>query len=59
MTRKHYNKSASLIRQYVEDYGQEGVDDIIDLFVELFSHDNPRFNEKKFRTACLPRRNTK
>ena len=52
MTRKDYNATAQLLKQFERDFGQTGMDDIIDLFITFFREDNARFDERRFREAC-------
>ena len=54
MTRKDYEKAASIAHEVcaVEDpfSGQHNI--VVQAFVDLFRHDNPRFDVKRFRKAC-------
>ena len=55
MTRKDYEKAASIAHEVyaVEDRllpVQHSI--VVQAFVDLFRHDNPRFDVKRFRKAC-------
>jgi hypothetical protein len=68
MNRKDYERAALMLRKEYErrmnavgtaGYGQLphtiGDFEVEDFLVEFFREDNPKFNEKRFREACLPR----
>lgn len=58
MQKRDYERAAKMLREEDEtaqgDYAGE-VSTAIELFVRFFKDDNPRFNEKRFRQALLPR----
>lgn len=49
MSRKDYERAALLVQKYGHDGCQ-----IDDAFAEFFRNDNPRFDEDRFRRACVP-----
>lgn len=61
MTKKDYEKAASIAQQVGRDdvlrVGQFGA--VVDAFVELFVDDNDRFDEMRFRRACVPGANVR
>ena len=60
MTKKHYERAA-LIVQGMQGavYGGLANKQAEDAFVRLFAGDNPRFDEARFRAACVPGNNVK
>lgn len=50
MTRKHFEKAALLCREAPASYRAK----LIGGFVDLFRHDNPRFDATLFLAACEP-----
>lgn len=50
MTRKDYERAAEILRFE----GSAGHAAKVDLFVEFFKGENPRFSEDRFRAACRP-----
>jgi hypothetical protein len=52
MTQYNFEAAALLIKEFEKHFGQEGIDDVIDLFVRFFREDNSRFDERRFRAAC-------
>ncbi len=51
--KRHYQAIAEVLstRQWlVQDRGQ--VEEIVEDFCRMFSHDNPNFNRKEFLKAC-------
>lgn len=57
MHKKNYEAAAKMLREESEtaqgDCAGE-VDAAINLFVRFFAKDNVKFDEKRFREACLP-----
>lgn len=62
MTRKDYEAIAQAIRTYREDiestgatmaarYRLDTIDDIVEILVDFFTEDNPRFTPDRFRQA--------
>jgi hypothetical protein len=54
MTRKDYTKAAELVRTSSLSLLPAARKVAVDILVELFQSDNPRFDETKFRAACSP-----
>jgi len=54
MTRKDYKKAVELIRTSSLSLLPTAKKVAVDLLVELFQSDNPRFDAVKFRAACSP-----
>lgn len=67
MTKKDYIRAAQLLQKkhkevidasnFLEAAGMDSrleavVDKVVDIFVEFFQADNPRFDEARFRDAC-------
>ena len=53
MTKKDYISAASIIRTRMWETEVDRLQ-AIDCFVILFQNNNPSFNEKLFREACVP-----
>jgi hypothetical protein len=59
MTRKDYEAIASRLREYREDLDmhpqraqrQDTLDDVVEILVDFFTEDNPRFTPDRFRKA--------
>jgi hypothetical protein len=59
MTRKDYEAIASRLREYRKDLDghpqrpprQDTLDDIVEILVDFFTEDNPRFTADRFRKA--------
>ena len=62
MTRKDYEAIASRLREYREEVENSGatmanrhrldtIDDIVEILVDFFAEDNPRFTPDRFRQA--------
>lgn len=51
MTRKDYVKVAEILKSFHENNFSEFADLVYD-FSDMFSDDNPNFNEDKFIEAC-------
>lgn len=62
MTRKDYEAIASALREYREDITATGatmanrhrldtLDDVVEILVDIFTVDNPRFTPNRFREA--------
>lgn len=56
MTKKDYERAATIAQEHRPETGWP---QIINAFVELFAGDNPRFDEARFRAACIPGANVK
>ena len=64
MTRKDYEAIASRLREYREELDanpttlgagmirRDTLDDVVEILVDLFTEDNPRFTPNRFRQAC-------
>jgi hypothetical protein len=62
MTRKDYERIASALRSYREEIEATGttntplacaiIDDVVEILVDIFTEDNPRFTPTRFRQAC-------
>jgi hypothetical protein len=55
MSRKHYERAAEIVRELRASDDATARDNacrVVDAFVELFSADNPRFDQGRFRAAC-------
>lgn len=63
MSKKDYEKAAWIAQQYAGDpdssHDAEAYSAVIHAFTRLFQTDNPRFNETRFRCACVPGANVK
>lgn len=63
MTKKDYERAASLIQtaaeMAVERTEHQVVKVMTETFVLFFQDDNPRFDEARFRRACVPGANVK
>ena len=55
MSKKDYERAAEI----VQDYCSMNESAVINAFVRLFRDDNPRFDEARFRAACVPGANVK
>ena len=63
MTKKDYERAATIV-QFMRSGLHTPNQEVIALgaehaFVELFTGDNPRFDEARFRAACIPGANVK
>ena len=52
MTRKDYVATAEILKQYQDEISTDTFLDLVYDFADLFSADNPNFQEKKFANAC-------
>lgn len=52
MTRKDYEKAAIIAQRYPYT-------DVVEAFADFFRDDNDRFDEARFRAACVPGANVK
>ena len=63
MSRKDYERAAEIAQFCVGDEEGETAAaihaSVVDSFVELFKGDNGRFDEDRFRRACVPGANVK
>lgn len=57
VTKKNYEAAARIVQTFPIDNDTREI--VIDTYVEFFSNDSPRFNEQRFRTACIPGNNVK
>ena len=55
MTKKDYERAATIVQSYLDLHRAP----ITNAFIELFERDNPRFDEDRFRAACIPGANVK
>jgi hypothetical protein len=58
MTKKDFEAAARIAQTCHEEVAESWAD-IVDAFVDLFRDDNPRFDEARFRAACVPGANVK
>lgn len=56
MTKKDYERAALIVQRRPAYLGPDA---LADAFVELFTGDNPHFDEARFRAACVPGANVK
>lgn len=56
MTKKDYEKAARIVQASMSP-GNRGT--MEQAFAELFRDDNPRFDEARFRRACVPGANVR
>lgn len=59
MTKKDYERAATLIQECGDGPGSDGFEDTLETFVQFFASDNPRFDEARFRAACVPGANVR
>jgi hypothetical protein len=52
MSKKDYERAATIVRATKRFDATETRRIVIDAFIELFRDDNPRFNVNQFRKAC-------
>ena len=53
MTRKDYIETAKILNMFANEIDSKTFQDLIFEFSELFTADNPRFDENKFWDACV------
>ena len=59
MTKKNYERAATIVQELrargenFQSYATK------EAFIKLFADDNPRFDEARFRAACIPGANVK
>jgi hypothetical protein len=58
MTKKDYERAARII-QYRRSGDKDTDGRLVGTFVTFFMDDNPRFDEVRFRAACVPGANVK
>jgi len=58
MTKKDYERAAMVVQTRTDHLGIWR-DDAVDLFAAFFRDDNPRFDEARFRAACVPGANVR
>ena len=62
MTKRDYERAATITQEWALSAGEDSPDycrAVEEAFVELFADDNPRFDEARFRAACIPGANVK
>ena len=61
MTKKDYERTALIVQgiRATNDRDEAEADGAESAFAELFAGDNPRFDETRFRAACVPGANVK
>ena len=52
MTRQHFEKVASLLKEFRDEIPQTTFEEIVMEFGDLFLAENERFNDAKFQEAC-------
>ena len=53
MTRKHFERIASIIRKFpAETYGWSAKETLAKEFIQMFEEDNPNFDDERFIKAC-------
>jgi hypothetical protein len=63
VTRKDYERIAQALREYRQETEKTGatmetrhkldtVDSVVEILVDIFTEDNPRFTPNRFRQAC-------
>lgn len=57
MSKKDYQRAAEIAQDFSPD--GRGHEDVTEAFIELFRNDNERFDEARFRAACIPGANIK
>jgi hypothetical protein len=55
MSKKDYEAAATLIQDEPDDLREH----VIETFCEFFRNDNGRFEERRFRRACVPGANVR
>jgi len=51
MTRKDYQETANILKQYADEIHPAIFTDLVDEFSEMFEKDNPRFDPERFAKA--------
>jgi|APGre2960657404_1045060.scaffolds.fasta_scaffold95901_2 hypothetical protein len=51
MTRKDYQETAKILKQYADEIHPAIFNDLVDEFSEMFEKDNPRFDPERFEKA--------
>ena len=51
MTRKDYQETANILKQYSDEIHPAIFNDLVDEFSEMFEKDNPRFDPDRFAKA--------
>ena len=57
MTKRDYERAATITQNTPSEHARRGC--VENAFVEFFEGDNPRFDETRFRAACVPGANVK
>jgi len=52
MTRQHFEKVASLLKEFRDEIPQTTFEEIVMEFGDLFLAENERFDDAKFQAAC-------
>ena len=53
MTRQDYEAAARIVQDYHDSRDLPGWEAIVNAFERFFSADNPRFDARRFRRACV------
>ena len=59
MTKKDYERAATIVQACANFGTIEETAAVTAAFTRLFESDNPRFDEARFRAACIPGANVK
>ena len=60
MTKKDYERAALIVQRVTADYtGTMHRESLIEVLIELFAGNNCRFDDERFRAACVPGANVK
>ena len=59
MTKKDYERAALIVQRFRNHANADVTFGAVQGFVELFASDNLRFDETRFRAACVPGANVK
>ena len=54
MTKKDYERAAKIVQGWATGDFANAIVHATDAFCALFRDDNPRFDEYRFRAACIP-----
>jgi hypothetical protein len=54
MTRKDYVAAAKIVREYKDSHPFNAGLVVENAFADFFAEDNSRFDEARFRAACVP-----
>ena len=63
MTKKDYERAATIVQDFAKGFAEGSNDSRVlcarHILSAFFSDDNPRFDESRFRAACIPGANVK